>query len=146
MIPVREERRVCVVLYKEMEGYIRYAVLQRVKNWEGWELVKGHLEDEDPADAAVREVGEEAGIDEVEAVEEIDHTVAWTYEDDGEEVHAVCDCFLVKVSTDAYIDTSQNPHDEHGMGHFLNYRDAHDILTYDDQRALLEAARDVLEG
>lgn len=145
---MREERRVCAVLFKRMDGYIRYAVLKRTLNWDGWELVKGHLDDadDDPAEAARREVSEETGIDDIVDVQPIDHTLEWTYEDEDEEVHAVCDCFLVEADRDAIIRVRENPHDEHETGHFLNYRDAVDILTYDNQRTLLEQAHERLEG
>lgn len=143
---MEEEPRVCVVLYKYTDGHVRYAVLRRVKNWEGWELVKGHIDDMDPEEAVRQEVREETGIEELEEVQELDHDLAWTYEEDGEEKRAVCRCFLARAPGDALIDVSDNPHDEHSMGHFLNYRDATDILHYDDQRELLEHAHTALEG
>lgn len=143
---MREEERVCVVLYKRVDNdYVHYGVLKRTKNWDGWEIIKGHMEADGPAATARQEVAEEAGITDIVDIQPIDHTVEWTYEDDGDEVNAVCDCFLVEVPSDARIDVSSNPHDEHEHGFFLNYRDARDILTYDDQRELLDAAHEVLE-
>lgn len=138
---MEEVPRVCLVICKKMGNSYRFAVLKRVKNWDGWELPKGHIEDGDTAEEAVyNELQEETGIgrDTVIDVKELDHTLEWTYERDGEKRKAVCNCFLVEVEEGVYIDVSGNPHDEHDKGHFLNFRDAHDILTYDDQRELLE--------
>lgn len=140
---MREEERVCVVLYKLMDGHPRYAVLRRTLNWEGWELVKGHLEGS-PEETVRQEVAEETGIEETVAVDPVDCDAGWTYEDDGEEVSVTCHCFLVEVPADAYIDVDANPHDEHAKGHFLNYRDARDILTHDNQRDLLREAHSML--
>lgn len=142
---MRQERRVCVVLYKMMDGHPRYAVLKRTLNWEGWELPKGHLEDDDRAASARTEVAEETGITELASLSQLDYDYGWTYEEDGETVKVCCDCFLAEAPADALIDVSNNPHDEHEKGHFLNFRDARDILTHDDQRELLQYAHGILE-
>ncbi|MDY6774025.1 MAG: NUDIX domain-containing protein, partial [Candidatus Nanohaloarchaea archaeon] len=137
---MKEEERVCVVLYKLMGDSPRYAVLKRVKNWEGWELVKGHLED-GLEETARQEVKEETGIEEIKSIEPLECEAGWTYEEDGEEVQTRCDCFLVQVGEDASVSVDQNPHEEHEHGYFLNHRDARDILTHDTQRRLLSLAR-----
>lgn len=108
-------------------------------------MVKGHRETDDPEHDARQEIKEEAGITDIVNIQPLDHEMTWTYMDDGEEMKAVCDCFLAEAPEDAFIDISQNPHDEHGTGHFLNYRDARDILTHDNQKRLLEHAREQLE-
>lgn len=144
---MKTEERVCVVLTKELQDSYRYAVFRRTKGWEGWELVKGHVEDDDPEATVYIELAEEAGInrEQVVRVEPLDQTMSWTYEnDDGETVETDCHCFLAEVTPDTYISVGQNPDDEHTKGHFLNYRDAHDILTHDNQRELLEAVKNQL--
>jgi predicted transcriptional regulator len=45
---------------------------------------------------------------------------------------------MAEAPVDARISVAENPDEEHADGYFLNYRDARDILTYDDQRELLE--------
>lgn len=140
---MKDVERVCVVLYKRVDGYPRYAVLRRVKNWEGWEILKGHMEGT-PEETARIEVEEETGIGELESLEEFDHELEWTYEDDGEEVHVTCHCFLAEAPEDARVSVAGNPDEEHEDGYFLNFRDARDILTYDEQREFLEAAHEQL--
>lgn len=140
-----EEKRVCIVLYKQFNGRPRYAVLKRTKNWEGWELIKGHQEGVDPEKAACTEIREETGIDELQRIEKLDKEISWTYEDNDEEVHTRCTCFVAEAPSDAFIRVSENPHDEHEKGHFLNFRDARDILTYGNQRDLLEHVHERLE-
>lgn len=135
----------CVVLYKETGGARRYAVLNRVKGWEGWELVKGHMEG-NPDETARQEVKEETGIDELEQLEPLDHTMQWEYEDDGEDVAVTCECFLAEAPSDARVSVAENPHDEHADGYFLNFRDARDILTHDNQKELLDIAADRIEN
>ncbi|MFB6245013.1 MAG: NUDIX domain-containing protein [Candidatus Nanohaloarchaea archaeon] len=140
------EKGVILVVYKESRGHRRFLVLKRTKNWEGWELPKGHLED--GYESTVRlELEEEAGIEESEIVEveEMGETVSWSFEDDGEEIHREYRAFLVRVDGDAIVDVSGNPHDEHDSGYFFNYDDVHSLLTYDDQRSLLREAKETLE-
>ena len=130
---VKLEKGVALVVYKKPGRKPRYAVLNRKKNWEGWEIPKGHLE-EDYEETVYLELKEETGIneDQVESVEELDRSLEWTYEKDGEERQKKYCLYLVKVDDTAHIDVSKNPHDEHEKGHFLNFNDASSLLTYEN--------------
>lgn len=143
---MKTEKGVTIVAYKNSNRNNRFLVLQRTKNWEGWELPKGHLEENDYEKTVKLELGEEAGIDEdsVESLESLDQVMEWTFEQDGEEIKREYKCFLVKVSEDAIVDTTQNPHDEHSGGYFFDLEDATALLTYDNQRELLEQVADDL--
>lgn len=136
---MREERGVAIVAYKQGVDTPRFLVLKRVKNWEGWELPKGHLE-EDMEETVYQEIGEEAGIPErsVLSVEEMEYDLTWEYEDDGETVKRKYRGFIVEVEENATVDVSGNPHEEHSKGHFFRKRDAESLLTYPNQKNLLE--------
>ncbi len=143
---MKTEKGVILVVYKESHGSRRFLVLKRTKNWEGWELPKGHLED--GYEGTVRlELAEEAGIDEEQIVDiqDMEREVSWTFEEAGEEIQREYRAYLVEVDSDAIVDVSQNPHDEHESGYFFNYDDVYSLLTYDDHRELLEEARETLE-
>ncbi|MFB6175002.1 MAG: NUDIX domain-containing protein [Candidatus Nanohalobium sp.] len=145
---MRTEKGVVIVAYKEVRRNQRYLVLKRKKNWEGWEMPKGHLEDDDYTGSVKLELGEEAGLDEedIESIEEMGETLEWTYEDeDGEEVKREYRAFIVKVSDSGFVDVSENPHDEHETGFFLDYDDAASLLTYENQKELLDKARGTIE-
>lgn len=140
---MRTEKGVAIVAYKQSRGSSRFLVLKRVKNWEGWEIPKGHLENDDYPETVKLELGEEAGIDEeeIENVEELGEDLEWSFEDeDGEEVEREYRGFLVKISDPAIVDTSANPHEEHETGFFMKKEDVESLLTYDNQRELLEEA------
>lgn len=132
-----------LVAYKQRNAP-RYLLLKRQKNWEGWETPKGHLEDDDYHATVKQEMEEEAGIDEDEilSVEEMGETVEWTYEEDGEKVKREYRGFLVEVAENTHVDVSGNPHEEHEHGYFFSYRDAHAMITHDNNRELLEGAHD----
>ncbi|MFB6191674.1 MAG: NUDIX domain-containing protein [Candidatus Nanohaloarchaea archaeon] len=138
---MRTEKGVMVVAYKQKNAP-RYLVLKRKKNWEGWETPKGHLEDGDYTATVKEEMREEAGIDEYEilSIKDMDETVEWTFEDNGEKVKREYRGYLVEISPDAHVDVSGNPHHEHEHGFFFSYRDVHGMITYDNNRELLEKA------
>jgi len=144
---MRTEKGVVVVAYKEVRRNHRYLVLKRTKNWEGWELPKGHLENDDYRETVKLELGEEVGLEEekIEDIEDMGETLEWTFEDDGEEVKREYKAFIVKISEDAVVDVSANPHDEHETGFFLDFEDASSLLTYDNQNELLEKGKESLE-
>lgn len=144
---MKTEKGVVIVAYKKVRRNHRYLVLKRTKNWEGWELPKGHLENDDYRETVKLELGEEAGLDgeKIESIEDMEETLEWTFEDDGEEIKREYKAFLVEISEDAIVDVSENPHDEHETGFFLDYGDASSLLTYDNQREILETGKESLE-
>ena len=136
---------VVVCVYKWKRGYPRFAVLKREMNWEGWELVKGHIEDdESPEEAAVRETEEETGIT-PERIEKMEGKMEWEYERDGNEFHASYHRFMAEVPEDSRIDISGNDVREHSKGIFLNLRDTRDILSFEQHRQMLEETMERLE-
>lgn len=134
-----------VAVYKDSGGSPRFAVLKRDLNWEGWELVKGKLEEgEDPKETARRETEEETGIEPKE-VTSLDKTHTWEYHREGEKHKAEYHVFLAEVPEDAYVDVDNNEVAEHSKGFFLNERDAVGLLTHDNQKELVEEAAEKIE-
>lgn len=125
----------------------RVMVLKRKKNWEGWELPKGHLEKNDYRETVLIELEEEAGVDpeKIETVEDLEHTTEWEYSQDGEYFKKQYKAFLVKVSDVERVDTSDNPDDEHEHGFFLRPRHVDEMLEYDNNREVLEKAVEQLD-
>ncbi|EGQ43757.1 MAG: hypothetical protein J07AB43_06350 [Candidatus Nanosalina sp. J07AB43] len=39
---MKTEKGVALVVYKKKRGKKRFLILKRDKNWEGWEIPKGH--------------------------------------------------------------------------------------------------------
>lgn len=144
---MRTEKGVIIVAHKKPSRENRYLVLNRTKNWEGWELTKGHLEEDDYQHTVKLELGEEAGIDEeqIQSIEGLDHTVEWSFEDDGEEIKREYQAFLVEVDPDSIADVDQNPHEEHEKAFFLSKQDCKGLLTYDEHKEVLEMASERAE-
>lgn len=138
---MKTEKGVIIAAYKQ-DSYPRFVVLNRKKNWEGWELPKGHLEEDDYDKTVKLELQEEAGIDEeqIEEIEELGYTAEWTYEEEGETIKREYRGFIVRLSDDALIDVNQNPHDEHAQGFFFRREDAESLLTHENNVEALDEA------
>jgi len=144
---VRTEKGVIIAAYKPGRNP-RFIALNRKKNWEGWELPKGHLEQDDYRKTVEIELEEEAGIspEQINSIEEADFVVEWSFEDeDGEKVKREYKGFLAEIGGKAYVDTSNNPSDEHADGFFFRKRDVDGLLTYDNQKEFLDKVTERLD-
>ncbi|HET8769991.1 MAG TPA: NUDIX domain-containing protein [Gemmatimonadaceae bacterium] len=107
-------------------------------SYRNWGFPKGHLEDgEDPAAAALREVGEETGLDGLELRAPIE-VIDWTFRFRGRHIHKVCHFFL--------IETPQRhtaPQREEGITacRWATFDQAMRMISYDNARAVLKRAQ-----
>ena len=140
---MKTEKGVALVVYKKKRGKKRFLILKRNKNWEGWEIPKGHLEDEDYTKTVKQELREEAGImeEKIEKIENLNQDLEWTYTDEeGQEVKREYRGYVVETSKAASVDVTQNPHEEHETGFFMKKEDVKSLLTYENQKELLNLA------
>lgn len=124
----------------------RVMVLKRKKNWEGWELLKGHLEKDDYRETVIIELEEEAGIEpeHVETLIDLNHTTSWDYTQDGQDYRKEYKAYAVKVSDIGKVDTSKNPCDEHEHGFFLKPAHVEKMLEHENNVEVLEKALEKL--
>jgi len=141
---MKEEKGVLIVAHKKSNGAKRYAILNRVKNWEGWELPKGHLENNDYRETVKIELEEELGIsrDEIKEINDLDKEISWNYEKNSKKYKKIYQVFSAELEKDSVIDTTKNPCDEHQNGFFLNYEDAKSLLTHKNNKKLLKFFQD----
>lgn len=141
------EKGVAIIAFKEIRASRRFLVLKRKKNWDGWEIPKGHLEEDNYVKTAKTELNEEAAIknSQIESIEDLEADLEWSFERNGEEIKREYKGFIVKVSGDANVDTTNNPNDEHETGFFMKKEDVKSLLTYENQEELLEEAIERLE-
>jgi 8-oxo-dGTP pyrophosphatase MutT (NUDIX family) len=64
-------RGVVGIIYTKSHGELLFLILHRVVNWQGWEFVKGGVEDEDEMEALKREIREETGLKNIKIVKEL---------------------------------------------------------------------------
>lgn len=83
------------------DGHPRPLYLLIRDSYRNWGFPKGHLERNEPADAAaLREVQEEAGVQELRLVGRVD-TIDWFFRFRGRLIHKVCHFFLMEAASAA---------------------------------------------
>lgn len=142
---MKEEKGVIIAVFDERG---RVLVLKRKKNWEGWELPKGHLEQDDYRETVRIELQEESGIEpeKIDALKDLQKTVSWKYTQDGQEYSKKYKAFRVEVSNIERVDTSENPCDEHEHGFFLRPEHVEEMLEYDNNKEVLRRAQKFIEA
>jgi 8-oxo-dGTP pyrophosphatase MutT (NUDIX family) len=105
--------------------------------YENWGLPKGHLEGgETPLEAAIREVTEETGLNELRVVDQLP-TIDWYFRDHGKLVHKFCHFFLIECCSG-----EPSPQLDEGISECVwrNLPDALTTVTYANAREVLRAA------
>ena len=143
---MKVKRGVATAPYRIKNGKREYVLLRRNKNWKGWEMPKGHLEEKDYDHTVQIELKEEAGIEKEEILEkeplqekEGSHkSISWTYQKNGEKIRSEFLAFKVRLSSDTELDISDNPHSEHTDARFVKYKEALELLTHEEQKEILK--------
>lgn len=111
--------------------------------YRNWGLPKGHLEEgEDTQQAAVREVSEETGLDQLEVGPEVG-TINWFFRRRGTLVHKFCTFFLMRSTQGDAI-----PEVGEGITEcvWLPFPDAIERLTYENARETLKNVQELLQS
>jgi 8-oxo-dGTP pyrophosphatase MutT (NUDIX family) len=110
--------------------------------YRNWGLPKGHLEEgEDARQAAVREVAEETGLDQLEVGPEVT-TINWFFRRRGTLVHKFCTFYLMRSNEGNAI-----PEVGEGITEviWLPFPEAIERLTYENARETLRLVQGLLE-
>jgi 8-oxo-dGTP pyrophosphatase MutT (NUDIX family) len=110
-------------------------------SYRNWGFPKGHLEDgEQPAAAAIREVGEETGLSRLEIRANID-AIDWHFRFRGRLIHKVCHFYLMEAA-----DGKTKPQRAEGITacRWARYDDAARLLSYANAREVLAHAHALL--
>lgn len=106
-------------------------------SYRNWGFPKGHLEaGELPADAAVREVQEETGLNELQLAGEIE-TIDWFFRFRGKLVHKICHFYLMRTDN-----TRTVPQRAEGITacRWARFDEATKLVSYANARAVLSRA------
>jgi len=104
-----------------------------------WGLPKGHLENgEGPGDAALREVGEETGLGDLELGPEL-ATIDWYFRAGTKLIHKFCAFYLMSSATGDPV-----PEEAEGITEcvWLPLEEAEARITYDNAREVVRVARE----
>ncbi len=126
---------------RRIEGSVHFLLIK--DPYGKWGLPKGHLEGKESSEeAAVREVGEETGLDELRVGPSLG-TIDWYFRLKGDLVHKFCEYFLM-----ASRDGDARPEVEEGITEcqWLPVPDAITTVAYDNAREVVERAAAALES
>jgi 8-oxo-dGTP pyrophosphatase MutT (NUDIX family) len=133
--PVRIETSAGGVVFRRSGDQAFFLLIR--DPYENWGLPKGHLEaGETPEQAALREVGEETGIERLELRSPLG-TIDWFFREGPDLIHKYCHFFLMETD-----DEATRPQVDEGISEclWLPLPEALKTLTYDNARAVLDAA------
>ena len=112
-------------------------------SYANWGFPKGHLEAGERAeDAAVREVREETGLQELAVRGTID-TIDWYFRFRGRLIHKVCHFFLMET---AQADTAPQRAEGITACRWVAYGEATEAISYGNARQVLHHAFDMISG
>ncbi len=135
----RNETSAGGVVFRRDVGEPLFLVIR--DSYQNWGFPKGHVEEgERPADAALREVGEETGLAQLELRAPVD-TIEWRFRFRGRPIHKVCHFFLMETRV-----SRTTPQRAEGITacRWVRYDDALRLLSYPNARKVLERARALL--
>jgi 8-oxo-dGTP pyrophosphatase MutT (NUDIX family) len=129
-----------VVVRMEADGPLFLLIRDSYRNWG---FPKGHLESGETAhDAAIREVAEETGLDDLRLRGAIE-TIDWYFRFRGRLIHKVCHFYLMQ--TDSAITSPQR---DEGITacRWEPFERACTLVSYDNARAVLRRAFELLNA
>lgn len=129
------------VVYRLHAGHAVFLLIR--DSYQNWGFPKGHLESGERAeDAAVREVREETGIDDLALRGQIE-TIDWYFRFRGQLIHKVCHFYLMETTQ-----ASTNPQQAEGITacRWVSYDDARSAISYANARKVLARAHEMILG
>ena len=129
------------VVYRLHEGGALFLLIR--DSYQNWGFPKGHLESGERAEeAALREVREETGIDDLALRGRIE-TIDWYFRFRGQLIHKVCHFYLMETGQ-----ATTNPQRAEGITacRWVAYDDARSAISYANARKVLGRAYEMIVG
>ncbi len=137
---MKKERSSGAIVFTYQSGGVNYLVVKNAK-YGHWGFPKGHIErGEDELRAALREVKEEVGIEELNIVPGFSQGISYQFEKDEEMVSKEVTFYLAEAkSKDVKLSRDQADYC------WVDFDDALKVLSFDDTKAVLQRAEDWLK-
>ena len=127
------------ILFRDTRGHREYLLLKSRPG--DWEFPKGGVEgDEELQQTAIREVQEEAGVEDFRLVDGFREDYSYVFEANGTTIHKTVHLFIAR-SFEASAELSR----EHRDLQWRDYEQAINTITQDGPREILERAHEYLD-
>lgn len=137
----REETSAGGVVFRHVDGGPVFLLIR--DSYRNWGFPKGHLEPNEPPEAAaLREVQEETGLAALALRGSID-TIDWYFRFRGRLIHKVCHFYLMESAVAA-----TSPQREEGITacRWVSLGDALRLISYENARGVLQRAAAMIDG
>lgn len=135
----RDETSAGGIVYRLDKGEPRYLLIR--DSYKNWGFPKGHLEvGEPPEAAAIREVSEETGLEDL-AIRGLVDTIEWQFRFRGNLIHKVCHFFLMETAQ-----SRTSPQRTEGITacRWSTFGEAERMVSYRNARAVLRRAQHMI--
>ena len=137
---MKNEQSAGIVFFRKIEDRIEFLLLHYPSGH--WDLVKGHIENNETAkEAAKRESKEETGITDVKFIDGFEEEIEYYFKYDNQDIHKKVIFFLSETKQDR-ITLS----DEHLDFIWLNFENATKKITFDTAKQIVKKANDLLQS
>jgi 8-oxo-dGTP pyrophosphatase MutT (NUDIX family) len=136
--PEREISAGGIVFRRNTEGVLHFLLIK--DSYGNWGFPKGHLEEEEsPADAALRETGEETGLDDLRLHGPI-RIIDWHFRFRGRYIHKFCHFFLFESPAAEAV-----PQVDEGITacRWCTLEKSLEVLSYENARGVLRRGGDM---
>jgi ADP-ribose pyrophosphatase YjhB (NUDIX family) len=129
------------VVYRMEAGTHLFLLIR--DSYANWGFPKGHLEQGERAeDAALREVREETGLNDLELRGRIE-TIDWYFRFRGRVIHKICHFFLMETTQ---VETAPQRTEGITACRWVSYGQAAESISYANARQVLRRANEMITG
>ena len=135
---MKNEQSAGIIFFRKIQGRVNFLLLNYPSGH--WDLVKGHIENNEKSkEAAIRESNEETGITDINFINGFEEEIEYYFKYDNETIHKKVIFFLAETKQEKIILS-----DEHLDFIWLDFNDAVKKITFETAKSILKKANDLL--